>query len=166
MRAAISGSPAEKIVLKLVESNVLRGGAVRLADRVIWEVIKRSDNPPGVKRDEWLTMRALAYSFDRIIRRGQVSEAAKHRFIEFARNRLGRNPVREAFKEKYGDYPPGFLTISPSRACNLNCTGCYAGTEKNPNTLSFSVFNRILDEMQSLWGACFVVVSGRGALLV
>jgi len=138
MKAAISSSPAEKIVLKLMESNVLRGGAVRLADRVIWEVIKRSDNPPGMKRDEWLTMRALAYSFDRIIRRGQVSEAAKHRFIEFARNRLGRNP----------------------RACNLNCTGCYAGTEKNPNTLSFSVFNRILKEMQSLWGACFVVISG------
>lgn len=160
MKAAISGSPAEKIVLKLVENNVLRGGAVRLADRVIWEVIKRSDNPPGMKRDEWLTMRALVYSFDRIIRRGQVSEAAKHRFIEFARNRLGKDPAREAFKEKYGDYPPGFLVISPSRACNLNCTGCYAGTEKSPKTLDFATFDRILNEASELWGMCFVVISG------
>jgi len=39
--------PVEKAALGLVRRNALRAGAVRLADRVIWEVLKRSDNPPG-----------------------------------------------------------------------------------------------------------------------
>jgi MoaA/NifB/PqqE/SkfB family radical SAM enzyme len=154
------GSKTEKVALKLVQNNAIRGGAVRLADRAIWEVLKRSDNPPGVKRDEWLTMRGLAYSFDRVLRRGQVSDQAMRRAVEFARNRLGKDPVREAFKEKYGDFPPGFLVISPSRACNLNCTGCYAGTEKDPKTLDFATFDRILNEASELWRMCFVVISG------
>ena len=105
--------PVEKAALEVVRRNALRAGAVRLADRVIWEVLKRSDNPPGMKRDEWLTLRGLAYSFDRVLRRGQVSDQAMRRFVEFARNRLGKDPVREAFKEEYGDSPPGFLVIKP-----------------------------------------------------
>ncbi|TSA49335.1 hypothetical protein D4R47_04000 [archaeon] len=60
--------PVEKAALGLVQRNALRAGAVHLADRVIWEVLKRSDNPPGMKRDEWLTIRGLAYSFHRILR--------------------------------------------------------------------------------------------------
>ncbi|MCK4394166.1 radical SAM protein, partial [Candidatus Bipolaricaulota bacterium] len=150
----------ENVALGLVHNNVVRGGAVRLADRAIWEFLKRTDNPPGMKRDEWLTLRGLVYSFDRVLGRGQISEQALRRFVEFVRNRVGKNPVGEGFKEKYGDYPPGFLTISPSRVCNLNCTGCYAGTEKKPATLEFATFDRIIREMRELWGACFVVISG------
>jgi MoaA/NifB/PqqE/SkfB family radical SAM enzyme len=151
---------AEGIVLGAVRNNLIRGGTVRLADRAIWEFLKRTDNPPGVQRDEWLTMRGLIYSFDRALRKGLVSQQAMHRFVEFGRNRLGKHPAQEAFKEKYGDYPPSFLTISPTRACNLNCTGCYAGTENNPRSLDFATFDRILKEMEELWGACFVVISG------
>ncbi len=151
---------AESLLLGVVRNNALRGSAVWLADRAIWEVLKRSNNPPGVKRDEWLTLRGLIYSFDRVLRRGLVSEPAVRAFLRFARSRLTKHPAREAFKKKYGHYPPGFLAISPTRACNLNCKGCYAGTEKNPKTLDFATFDRILREMWELWGACFVVISG------
>jgi MoaA/NifB/PqqE/SkfB family radical SAM enzyme len=150
----------ENVALGLVRNNVVRGSAVRLADRAIWEFLKHTNNPPGMKRDEWLTLRGLVYSFDRVLRRGQVSDQAMRRFVEFVRNRLGKDPVRSAFKEKYGDYPPGFLTISPSRVCNLNCTGCYAGTEKDPKTLDFATFDQILNEASELWRMCFVVISG------
>lgn len=151
---------AEGVVLGAVRNNLIRGGAVRLADRAIWEFLKRTDNPPGVQRDEWLVMRGLLYSFDRALRKGLVSQQAMHRFVEFLRNRIGKRTVWETFKEKCGDYPPGFLTISPTRACNLNCTGCYAGTEKNPKTLDFATFDRILKEMEDLWGTYFAVISG------
>ncbi|HHE47409.1 MAG TPA: radical SAM protein, partial [Candidatus Acetothermia bacterium] len=151
---------AESVVLGIVRNNVVRGSAVRLADRAIWEFLKRTDNPPGVKRDEWLTLRGLMYSFDRVLRKGLVSEQAMRAFLRFARARLMRHPAREAFKKKYGDYPPGFLVISPTRACNLNCKGCYAGTEEHPRTLDFATFDRILNEAAKLWGMCFVVISG------
>jgi len=39
--------PVEKAALEVVRRNALRARAVRLADRVIREVLKRSDNPPG-----------------------------------------------------------------------------------------------------------------------
>lgn len=138
----------------------LRSAMVRIADRSIWEFLKRTDNPPGIARDEWLTMRALLYSFHRGLTRGLISKRAWQRFLAFARHRLQPNSAREAFREKYGQYPPGFLTISPTRVCNLNCQGCYAGTEERPDTLPFSVFDRLLREMEELWGASYVVISG------
>jgi len=138
----------------------VRGTAVKVVDRAIWEFLKRTDNPPGVARDEWLTMRALLYSFHRGLSNGLISDHAWRKFLDFARRRLQPHPAREAFREKYGQYPPGFLTVSPTRACNLNCKGCYAGTEDRPGTLSFQVFDRLLKEMEELWGAAFVVISG------
>ena len=72
-----------------MRNSVVRGSAVRLTDRAIWETLKRPDNPPGMKRDEWLTLRGLAYSFDRVLRKGHLSiEAARH-FVTFARTRMG-----------------------------------------------------------------------------
>ena len=151
----------ENIALGLVHNNVVRGSAVRLADRAIWEFLKRTDNPPGMKRDEWLTLRGLMYSFDRSVRKGLISERAARHVIEFAHKRIrAKNPSAEAFKERYGDSPPGFLVISPSRTCNLHCKGCYDGTEEAPSILPFSTFDRILNEASDLWGMSFVVISG------
>jgi len=63
-----------------MQNNLIRGSAIHLADRAVWEFLKRTDNPPGMKRDEWLTLRGLMYSFDRVLRRGQVSDQAM-RFV-------------------------------------------------------------------------------------
>ncbi len=151
----------EGAALGLMRSNVIRGSAIRLADRALWEFLKRTNNPPGMKRDEWLTLRGLLYSFDRSLRKGLISERAARHVIEFAHRRiLAKNPNGKAFKERYGDSPPGFLVISPSRTCNLHCKGCYDGTEEAPSILPFSTFDRILNEASDLWGMSFVVISG------
>ncbi len=151
----------EGAALELMQNNLVRGSAIRLADRAIWEFLKRTDNPPGMKRDEWLTLRGLMYSFDRSLRKGNISARAARHVIEFAHKRIrAKNPSGEAFKERYGDSPPGFLVISPSRTCNLHCKGCYDGTEEAPSILPFSTFDRILNEASDLWGMSFVVISG------
>ena len=151
----------EGAALGLMRNNLIRGSAIHLADRAIWEFLKRTNNPPGMKRDEWLTLRGLMYSFDRSVRKGLISERAARHVIEFAHKRIrAKNPSAEAFKERYGDSPPGFLVISPSRTCNLHCKGCYDGTEEAPSILPFSTFDRILNEASDLWGMSFVVISG------
>ena len=33
---------------------------------------------------------------------------------------------RAAYQARHGEYPPFFLLISPSMACDLRCQGCYA----------------------------------------
>jgi hypothetical protein len=39
----------------------------------------------------------------------------------------------------HGRRPPTFLTISPTKRCNLRCTGCYAATMRRPSSpTSFS----------------------------
>jgi MoaA/NifB/PqqE/SkfB family radical SAM enzyme len=153
-------STSERLLLKVARRDALRGGAVKLADKITYQVLKKSENPPGVRRDEWLTLRGLAYSFDRAIRRGNISEVVLRSFIHFAKARLRGNPIREQFKKRYGDYPPGFLVLSPGRECNLHCKGCYDGNEKNYSKLSYNTFSRILKEAEELYGICFIVISG------
>jgi len=71
------------------------------------------------------------------------------------------NPIKEAYKEKYGLYPPQFLTLSPSKGCNLHCTGCYASSDISlKEKLDFEVSCRILREAHDTFGTRFIVISG------
>jgi len=78
----------EGAALGLMRNNAIRGSAIHLADRAIWEFLKRTNNPPGVKRDEWLTVRGLMYSFDRSLERGNISKRAAQHAVEFAHKRI------------------------------------------------------------------------------
>ena len=71
------------------------------------------------------------------------------------------NEKGEQFKIKHGDYPPGFIVLSPTQKCNLNCTGCYAvsSTSTIP-TLPFTVTDKIMDELYNDMGRKSVVISG------
>lgn len=42
------------------------------------------------------------------------------------------------FHETYGTNPPGFLTVSPGKACNLHCTGCYANAGADAEKLDWN----------------------------
>ncbi|MBC7220948.1 radical SAM protein [Candidatus Bipolaricaulota bacterium] len=159
--ASVAANPrAIKTLFRALSALPVRGSVVRLADRAMWESLRRSDNLPGVARDEWLTLRSLLYSFHQGLSNRTISPQAWQRFVEFAAHALGAHPAREAFRGAYGQSPPGFLTISPTRSCNLSCTGCYAGTENDARTLSFAVLDRVVQEMEDLWGARFAVISG------
>jgi len=68
--------------------------------------------------------------------------------------------ARERYKDKHGEYPPFFLTISPTMACNLRCTGCYAWQYNKGEELSFEEMDRILTEAKEELGVYFVTLSG------
>ena len=68
---------------------------------------------------------------------------------------------QQAFKALHGRRPPGFLVISPTKSCNLQCKGCYAcSSEKSHEKLSWDVFDRILTEAREIYGNPFIVISG------
>lgn len=53
------------------------------------------------------------------------------------------------------------MTISPGKACNLHCTGCYANAGENTiEKLSWDTFDSIITEAKTLWGVHFLVISG------
>lgn len=83
----------------------------------------------------------------------------------FIKEFLGPGPkhqgVKQEFKEKYGVYPPGFVTISPEGTCNLKCKNCYASSINSKlEHLSSTSFTKILYEKYEKWGSWFTVISG------
>lgn len=68
--------------------------------------------------------------------------------------------ARERYRAKHGEYPPFFLVISPSMACNLRCTGCYAWKYDKKEQLSFEEMDRLLTEAKEEMGIYFVTITG------
>jgi MoaA/NifB/PqqE/SkfB family radical SAM enzyme len=70
------------------------------------------------------------------------------------------------FEREHGVRPPSFLTLSPSKRCNLKCTGCYASSNaENSTSLDFAVVDRIVREQKELWASHFTVLSGGEPLM-
>lgn len=76
-----------------------------------------------------------------------------------------RKVVLQQFREDHGSAPPLFLVISPTRSCNLKCTGCYANSA--PETgypeasgLPWNTLDRLMTEAKTLWGVPLFVFSG------
>jgi MoaA/NifB/PqqE/SkfB family radical SAM enzyme len=63
-------------------------------------------------------------------------------------------------RQRQGMGPPGFFVISPTKACNLRCPGCYANAADRSKSLDYGVFSRMVAEAKRFWGTRFFVVSG------
>ncbi len=71
------------------------------------------------------------------------------------------NEVKIAYQQKYGEYPPRFIVLSPEKACNLNCEGCYASCKPGRAThLDYDTSYRIVKEAHDIFGSRFIVISG------
>ena len=130
---------------------------------------KNPDNRPlKVQEDKWMLGKALLHSVERGFNKGLISkEAAKGLLQVFIGNVFfGGFYKRRKFIEKHGFKPPMFITISPTKACNLKCIGCYANAD--PTTLSklpYEVFDSIIKDAKESWGANFFVISGGEPLM-
>jgi MoaA/NifB/PqqE/SkfB family radical SAM enzyme len=81
------------------------------------------------------------------------------KFVMKAEDKIGN--IQIEYKLKYGEYPPGFIVLAPSQRCNLQCTGCYAGsTNHTVSTLPYSVVDRIIGDVHDVFGRKFVVITG------
>ncbi|HHY36348.1 MAG TPA: radical SAM protein, partial [Firmicutes bacterium] len=85
------------------------------------------------------------------------------------RNRLGVNffvnaafkgvPRQHQLQKELGFSIPFALLIDPTSACNLKCTGCWAGEYSQADHLETELLERILTEAREL-GIYFIVFSG------
>ena len=123
--------------------------------------------PPRVAQDCADIMRALFSSSLRALNRQRVSRPFLRNGI---RALMGSNylysdeleNIYRRFGEKHaGQTPPWTIVISPTKACNLRCTGCYANAdEKSAEHLEWDLFDRIITEAKTLWGIRFFTISG------
>lgn len=54
---------------------------------------------------------------------------------------------------------PGFIVVSPTMRCNLNCKGCYSGLYSKDNELTEKELDNLFSEVRDM-GIHFVVISG------
>ncbi|MEN6570814.1 MAG: radical SAM protein [Anaerolineaceae bacterium] len=149
--------PLMKAVMALVDRWFLRENKKRhIRDRV---------TPPGVIDDETAMSLAIVNTFRRLLTERQLSPStfqmassilAKDLFV--MKSHLVERSVE--FRAKFGFDIPSFLLISPTKACNLRCIGCYADADEQVRSLDWDVVDRLVGEMRTLWGAQFLVISG------
>lgn len=68
--------------------------------------------------------------------------------------------IREDYFKRNGEYPPFFLAISPSMACNLRCFGCYAWKYPKSKSLSKEKVQEIITEAKEKMGIYFFTITG------
>ena len=130
----------------------------------IKNAVKRVPGPvalPGVIEDKYYMIRAMVWSGLRV--------GSSSRFADTIVNKAILSDLRarkEAeFRAKFGFDPPGFMTISPAKRCNLRCRGCYANSASEKDQLDYEIFTRVIKEMRDYWGARFAVISGGEPLM-
>lgn len=124
-----------------------------------------------VAKQYQLALWSMYKSFVRNMDKGNISSKVTKKIIKsFLNSVLLRKDVsnesRQAFQSKYGMLPPTFLTISPTKKCNLKCIGCYAASSPSTeSTLNWTLLNRIIEDAYSNMGMRFFVISGGEPLL-
>jgi MoaA/NifB/PqqE/SkfB family radical SAM enzyme len=165
--AAISLNLLEQALI----SDTLRGVVI---NEVTQYILTRKDTfvdprrPARVQQDKQDIMRALLHSFQRALDRKQISRGVLHTLLRTAfanyvnemQDEQSRNAAVNFAMKHGGQKPPGLMVISPTRTCNLRCTGCYASAGPSGERLDWDVFDRIITEAKKLWGMRFFVISG------
>ncbi len=156
---------ARFILKHFLLNNNLRSLAILYASRQMARGFNRPDRytpPEAVSRDKRDMVVAMLKSIDRGLTRSLISKSYWLKFFDsFLCMFVAGHERVIAFREKYKMEPPGFLTISPTRLCNLNCEGCYAiSSAAFKEKLSYEIFTRIIREQKELWGSHFTVISG------
>ena len=122
--------------------------------------------PVQVQMDKFYMLRAIVTSvnkaLDKVVKNPKVKKVLLDslipNLIEVVKS---RSEKIENFKEKHSFNPPSFLTISPTKFCNLKCTGCYASsTSSDSEKLDWEILDRIITEKTESWGSWFTVISG------
>ena len=147
--------PVRKVAVHLVKS-YLRAGYRR--------ALESSYRPPGVERDRLDMGLAILHTIERALARDQLSDTTLRGMLGILVKDVligqGDWSAKARFRARYGCNPPDFLLISPGKACNLRCVGCYADAGPTREKLDWAVLDRLVTEARQLWGARFFVISG------
>jgi MoaA/NifB/PqqE/SkfB family radical SAM enzyme len=142
---------------------------MKMADRWCMDHLRASrkdkSTPPGINDDKTAMSLAIVSTAERLLTEYNLSKATLRGLLGIlVRDQMVNKDIRmkkaQAFLAEYGHYQPSFLTISPSKACNLRCIGCYADADAASPKLEWDTVDRIVSEAADLWGAQFMVISG------
>jgi MoaA/NifB/PqqE/SkfB family radical SAM enzyme len=153
------------LVKSKVSGNLLEGQLEKYMRQKIFDD-EESQASEIARHYQFFALWAMYKSFVRNIDKGNISSKVTKRIFETLINSVllrqnTANESKQIFQTKYGMLPPTFLTISPTKICNLRCVGCYAASSpETGTTLSWNLLNRIIEDAYSNMGMRFFVISG------
>ena len=153
----IQNRPLRKVIVKKLKKSIISDLRIKH---------QHNDSIPGVDEDKAAFGLAIVDTLDRALENRYFSDKVIHTLLNivgrdlFLKQGENRN-IAEEFRVETGSNAPTFMVISPGKACNLQCTGCYANAGIMTNEkLSWETFDRIITEAKTLWGVRFFVISG------
>jgi MoaA/NifB/PqqE/SkfB family radical SAM enzyme len=152
----------------LAQIGPVRQAIVHRVESAMMDGLKRSRRtgqyPPGVDEERTLMGLALLHTVERAVTDHSLSPAGRRclfkNLVQTLLVEQGDHAAMAGFNAQHGVDPPFFMTISPSKACNLHCTGCYADSGPQAKKLDWATFDRLVGEAKTLWGARFFAISG------
>ncbi|MDZ7262122.1 MAG: radical SAM protein [candidate division KSB1 bacterium] len=153
-----------------VKTDMLRKVALKKAEQSLYNyfvIINEDGAPRRCQEDKFQVVSNMFRSIDRALASGRISQPVRRALLKILVGNvlMGEKIRRAPFIEKYGFVPPGFVTISPAKQCNLHCEGCYAGSTTTKVNLDYDIVNRIVNETRESWGSHFTVISGGEPLM-
>jgi len=160
----------KEAVNQIISNKMLRGMAAKQLDKYLYNSLKELGRQQleQEKLDKYYFMSSIVEQVRKNLDKGFIKPKVMKKMAQvfvgdsFTADRYKKiNPVREAYYEKYGDYPPQFLVLSPGKGCNLHCTGCYASADSAiAEKLDFETSRRIIREAHDIFGSRFITISG------
>jgi len=149
----------------------LRKIAANYARKYMHRIIVDEDDgyTENIRFERYTLLSNLVVTLERALTNKNISPEVRKKILDIFIGRVFLENVagqRDDFIKEFGQEPPGFITISPGKKCNLQCVGCYAGSgAKSAEKLPYSTVDRIVREKTELWNSFFTVISGGEPLM-
>jgi len=147
--------PVRRWVISRIENKMLTGLEQSRSD---------PDVLPGIADDRTVMGLGILGSVERGLAENLISPSAIRALINILKeaeiDEKGEQGAVPRFQKQFGIHPPSFLVLSPGKACNLHCTGCYADAGMTGEKLDWDIVDRMITEAKTLWGARLFVFSG------
>lgn len=155
----------------IIENTLLRRFFSKLIELYFYQALLRNKNfPRQVQLDKFFMYRSLTRALNKLLNEVKRNPAYRQTIINSVLPQILSEMEKsfksaENFNKQYGFNPPGFLTISPGKFCNLKCVGCYASSSSaSQEKLDWDIVDKIVEEKTNSWGSWFTVISRRGAV--
>ncbi|TFG59971.1 MAG: radical SAM protein [Spirochaetales bacterium] len=155
-----------KAMASLLAIPAFRRMGKNLVDKKIREKIeqeRQSGVPTRMIEDQAQMIRNMINVVDRWLSNKNVKPAqARMLFQSFgSMMHIKNKAIADAFHARFGYDTPRFITISPTKRCNLKCIGCYAASSCDTDvTLEWDTVDKIVTQQKQLWGSHFTNISG------
>lgn len=143
-------------------------------DKYVRDRALNDDKPSSsesIKLYKYYAFRAMYMSYFKNYDKGMISSEVTRRVLKTLLGSViigdkKSQKSRTKFQNINNQLPPKFITISPTKKCNLNCIGCYASSNtKDVATINWTLLNRIIEDVYTNMGMRFFVISGGEPLL-